>query len=346
MRKTNPLNEATVFISGGTGAWGRELTSQLLNCNDVKEIRIYSRGEHPQVMMRRRFNDPRIKFIVGDVRDKNILNLAMKGVNIVFHLAALKHVPICEENSWEAVLTNIVGTQNIIECAINNKVDLVVDASTDKAVEPFNLYGVTKACGEKLVINANQNYIQETSFVCIRGGNVLGTTGSVIPLFKQQIRENNKITVTDPSMTRFLMSTKNAIGLLLNAVGCAVGGELFVMRMPAVSLKLLAEYMVKLLGDSKTKIDIVGRRPGEKRHEVLVSQNEAVFTKDIGNGYFVILPQFSSKKSITAYSKYPDFQLGEYSSENAEQLDENKLSILLQSEQWLFDQYSNGPLTL
>jgi UDP-N-acetylglucosamine 4,6-dehydratase/5-epimerase len=157
---TTHIKNSKILITGGTGSWGHELVAQLLEkYSDVGEIRIYSRGEHKQVGMRQEFkNHPKLKFIIGDVRDKNILNFAMSDVDIVFHLAALKHVPVCEENTWEAVLTNINGTQNVIEAAIKNKVKKIVDVSTDKAVDPFNLYGMTKACGEKLVINSNFNY--------------------------------------------------------------------------------------------------------------------------------------------------------------------------------------------
>jgi len=344
--KNSPLKDAVVFVSGGTGAWGRELVTQLLRRPDIKEVRVYSRGEHPQVLMRRAFRDPRIRFIVGDVRDKDILGLAMKGSDVVFHLAALKHVPICEENSWEAVLTNIYGTQNVIECAIENGVKMVVDASTDKAVDPFNLYGVTKACGEKLMINANQNYRPDTKFICVRGGNVLGTTGSVIPLFKKQIQDQNRITVTDLDMTRFLMSTRDAIGLLLQGVERAVGGELFVMRMSATTLKTLANAMIALLGDAKTGIDVVGRRPGEKTHEALISHNEAQFARDIGDGYYVLLPQFGGSPCIDAYQDCEPFALGEYTSENTTRLDEETLAEMLRKESWLFDPNATGPLTL
>ena len=202
------FKDSVVLVTGGTGSWGNELISQLLEKYSPKEIRIYSRGEHKQVEMRAKYkNDSRLRFIIGDVRDKNILSLSMKNVDYVFHLAALKHVPVCEENTWEAVLTNIYGTQNVIEAAIENDVKKVIDISTDKAVDPFNHYGVTKANSEKMITNASFNYITETKFVCIRGGNVLGTNGSVIPLFKNQILSENKITVTDPAMTRYLMST-------------------------------------------------------------------------------------------------------------------------------------------
>ena len=344
--KKQLFDSATVLITGGTGAWGRELTRQLLNRHDIKEIRIYSRGEHPQVMMRRRYTDKRIRYIVGDVRDKNILDYAMRGVNVVFHLAALKHVPICEENSWEAVLTNIYGTQNVIECAMDNNVELVVDASTDKAVDPFNLYGVTKACGEKLIINANQNYISKTNFICVRGGNVLGTTGSVIPLFKKQIAENNRITVTDPNMTRFLMSTGDAIGLLLKGVEMAVGGELFVMQMSSTTIEILAKTIINLIGTKDTTIDVIGSRPGEKKHEILVSQNESKYAKNLGNGHFVILPQNEPEKCHEAYKNYPNFELDEFTSENTSIMNEETLSKLLKEETWLFDPFASGPLTL
>ncbi|MBI2025329.1 polysaccharide biosynthesis protein [Candidatus Kaiserbacteria bacterium] len=330
------LDNTIILITGGTGAWGRELTRQILERFSPKEIRIYSRGEHAQVEMRRAFPDPRIKFIIGDVRDKNILNFAMRGADYVFHLAALKHVPICEDNSWEAVLTNIYGTQNIIEAAIQNNVKKVVDISTDKAVEAYNLYGVTKACGEKLVINANKNYPSATTFMCIRGGNVIGTTGSVIPLFAEQIRKNNKITLTDGSMTRFLMSTREAIGLVFQAFEAAKGGEVFVMKMPSATMDMVARVMVRLLGDSKTAVGNIGVRPGEKMHEMLISKNETVMAKDLGNGYFVILPHYASKELKASYSKYKNLTIPYFSSQNTRCLKEKELTDILQKEMPVF----------
>lgn len=330
------LDNATVLITGGTGAWGKELTRQILEKFSPKEIRIYSRGEHAQVAMRRALPDPRVRFIIGDVRDKNILNFAMRNVDYVFHLAALKHVPVCEENCWEAVLTNVCGTQNVIECAIANKVRKVVDVSTDKAVEPYNLYGVTKACGEKLVVNANQNYISETKFLCIRGGNVIATTGSVIPLFAEQIRAKNCITLTDPAMTRFLMSAGEAIGLVFQALEAAHGGEIFVMKMPAATMETVAYTMIKLLGNGRTRTDIIGARPGEKTHEVLVSKNEIGFARDMGNGTFVILPSFASSELRDAYAACAPLTLPHFGSENARRLSETELADMLRNEPWLF----------
>jgi FlaA1/EpsC-like NDP-sugar epimerase len=333
------FNDKVIFITGGTGSWGHELVRQLLAKYSPKEVRIYSRGEHKQVEMKREFGfNPVLKFIVGDVRDKNILGLAMKGADYVFHLAALKHVPVCEENCWEAVLTNIYGTQNVIESAIANNVKKVVDISTDKAVDPFNLYGVTKAAGEKLIINANQNYITDTRFVCIRGGNVMGTNGSVLPLFKEQILEKNEITITDPNMTRYLMSTKEAIGLIFQAVINSVGGEVFVMRMPSTKVSNIANVMIKLFGNKDTKQKIIGVRPGEKLHEVLVSKNEAPRTKIFNDKYYVILPQFEPKGngSYKEHEKLPPIEFEEFNSNNAKKLEDDEFIELLNKETWLW----------
>lgn len=339
VKRRSIFKGSIILITGGTGSWGHELVSQLLEKEHPKEIRIYSRGEHRQVEMRQEFaNYHQLKFIIGDVRDKNILNLAMKNVDYVFHLAALKHVPVCEENCWEAVLTNIYGTQNVIEAAINNNVKKVIDVSTDKAVDPLNLYGVTKACGEKMIINANQNYIGKTKFLCIRGGNVMGTNGSVLPLFKKQILEKNEITITDPEMTRFLMSTQEAIGLIFAAIENSIGGEIFVMRMPATKVKNIANVMIKLIGNNDTKRKNVGIRPGEKINEVLVSKNETTRTKILNDKYYVILPQFSvSNGDMKAkYNRLKTIGLEEFNSNNAKKLSDKELIESLKKEKWLW----------
>ena len=331
------FDNSTILITGGTGSWGNELVSCLLKKYMPKEIRIYSRGEHRQVEMKRNFSDYKnLKFIIGDVRDKNILKLSMKKVDYVFHLAALKHVPVCEENTWEAVLTNIYGTQNVIEAAIDCGVKKVVDISTDKAVDPFNLYGMTKACGEKMIVNAGFNYVCDTKFVCIRGGNVIGTNGSVIPLFKKQIMEDKNITITDPHMTRYLMSTKQAIELVIEGVLRSRGGEIFVMRMPATSVQIIANSMSALFGDSTTSQLVTGPRPGEKLHEVLVSKNEAPYTKIVNDEYFVILPMNRSEELEEIYRENESIAQAEFTSENAKQLDKDALINLLKKEQWLW----------
>lgn len=337
------IAKSRILITGGTGSWGHELVAQLLNKYPaLEEIRIYSRGEHKQFEMKREFEayKHKLRFIVGDVRDKNILNFAMQDVDIVFHLAALKHVPICEENTWEAVLTNIYGTQNVIECAIHNKVKKVIDVSTDKAVEPFNHYGVTKSCGEKMIINANFNYSynhnNSTQFICIRGGNVIGTNGSVIPLFKKQILESNEITITNAGMTRFLMSTNEAISLIFNAVEHSFGAELFVMKMPATTLGVIAKVMIDLFGNSKTKIKEIGERPGEKIHEVLVSKNEVPNTYIFSDKYYLILPQIDMGDLSKKYKKFKRIELEEFTSLNATQLSPAALNNMLKKEKWLW----------
>lgn len=331
------MDGSTILVTGGTGSWGHELITQLLEKTNPKEIRIYSRGEHKQVQMRHDFqNNPKLKFIIGDIRDKNVLGFAMRGVDYVFHLAALKHVPVCEENSWEAVLTNIYGAQNVIECAIENKVKKVIDISTDKAVDPFNFYGVTKAAAEKMIVNANHQYNSGTKFMCIRGGNVMGTNGSVLPLFRDQIKKYNEITVTDPEMTRYLMSTKQAIGLVFEAVTHSVGGEIFVMRMPATKVDNIANVMIKLFGNAQTRRKTIGVRPGEKLCEVLVSKNESKFARIWSDEYFVILPQISTPELENAYSSLPRLPYDEFNSDNALKLDDEQFIEILKNESWLW----------
>jgi UDP-N-acetylglucosamine 4,6-dehydratase len=328
------FNDKTILITGGSGSWGNELTRQLLASFSPKEIRIFSRGEVSQWVMKRKFNNnPKLKFIIGDVRDKERLRIALKSVDIVFHLAALKHVPVCEENPNEAVLTNIMGTQNLIDAAIENNVELVVDVSTDKAVDPLNLYGVTKACGERLSIAAN-NAFGRTRFVCIRGGNVLGTNGSVVPLFREQILRNNAITITDTRMTRFFLSLKEAIGLLFKAAEMGKGGEVFVMKMPAAKITDLAEVMIKELGNAKTRVDITGIRPGEKVHEVLVSRYEIGRIVE-AEKYYIILPVIKIKALENQYGRLTTLTIPEFSSQNTRQLSKDEIRKMLQEEGWL-----------
>lgn len=332
------LNDKIIFITGGTGSWWHELVSQILEKYDPKEIRIYSRGEHKQVEMKQEFwYHPKLKFIIGDVRDKNIMKHAMRGSHYVFHLAALKHVPVCEENPWESVLTNIYGTQNVIECAVENEVEKVVDISTDKAVDPFNHYGCTKACGEKMIINANINYNTKTKFVCIRWGNVIGTNGSVIPLFKRLIQEKNELTITDGAMTRFLMSTREAIGLIFQALEHAQGGEVFVMRMHSTTVDIIADAMIQLFWNESTKKKTIWLRPGEKYSEVLVSRNEAYTTKIFGDTYYVILPQFKKWNLEEYYGQYEKIQTEEFNSNNATRIWLEELVWLLKNESWLWN---------
>jgi UDP-N-acetylglucosamine 4,6-dehydratase len=320
-----------VLITGGTGSWGHELVRQIIHDDTIEKIIVYSRGEHKQVEMKRHFADKleKLQFIIGDVRDLERLRVAMKNVDKVFHMAALKHVPVCEENPWEAVQTNIVGTNNVIEAAIANDVDRVVFISTDKAVDPLNLYGVTKSCAEKLIINANM-LPGNTAFVCLRAGNVLGTNGSVVPLFIEQIRKANSITITEPSMTRFFLRVEDAIRLVLRAEKEAVGGEITVVKMPACTIQDLAEVMIEKLGNKDTTIREIGIRPGEKRHEVLVSRYEA--DRLIRKGeWFIILPMIHISKVEEHYRDVVRENLNdEYSSLNTEQLTKEGIHKLLE----------------
>tara|TARA_B100001989_G_scaffold3713_1_gene2516 strand:+ start:66283 stop:67269 length:987 start_codon:yes stop_codon:yes gene_type:complete len=320
--------EGNVLITGGTGSWGMVLTKRLLQNDKIRNIIIVSRNEHKQVEMKRHFHSEKIIFKIGDVRDFQIMVNLTKEIDILFHLAALKHVPVCEENSWESVQTNVLGTHNVIQACIANKVKVMVDVSTDKAVEPHNIYGITKACAEKLVVNSFHNYQSSTRFVCIRGGNVVGTNGSVIPLFKKQLEEQNFLTLTNPKMTRYLMKTNDAINLIFNAIEVSKGGEIFVMRMKSTSIEYLADSMIKIFGNSKSFKKILGRRPGEKIHEVLVSKNENHLTYEINPDLYVIVPE-----NIAETYKYPSswkkMKKEEFTSKNAEKLQEDDIKFLL-----------------
>ncbi len=335
------LNNKTILITGGTGSWGNELTKQILEKYNPKEIRIYSRGEHKQVQMKFKFSEHKnVKYFIGDVRDKNRLLIIMRNVDYVFHLAALKHVPVCEENPWESVLTNIVGTRNVIECAIENQVKKVVDISTDKAVDPFNLYGVSKACGEKLITAANVESGNSTAFVCIRGGNVIGTNGSVIPLFKNQILKNNEVTITDENMSRFFLSLPDAIRLIFKATEDSVGGEVFVMKMPSANIIDIAHAMIEELGNETTRIRKIGIRPGEKLYEVLVSRYESPRCVESGD-YFIILPQITLPKIEEHYKMHNKIHLDEFNSKNTRLLIKEEIKNILNKEGWLSKEEAN-----
>lgn len=306
------FKDSVIFITGGTGSWGNELTRQLLEKNP-KKIIVYSRSELQQVNMQRIFDNPKIKYVIGDVRDYRHLVEASVGVDYIFHLAALKHVPICEEQPGEAVKTNIIGTQNVIDAAKENKVKKVIDVSTDKAVDPFNFYGMTKAVGERLIINANIDS-DKTKFVCIRGGNVLGTNGSVVPFFIDQIKRLKAVFITDKEMTRYYMTQKQAIHLLFKATENSFGGETFVMKMPACKVIDLAEVLIDETTKEKIKIKEIGIRPGEKIHECLIGKNEAPSTYIYDENYYVILPQVKIDDLKEKYKHLKKVSFKEYSS--------------------------------
>jgi len=319
---------SNILVTGGTGSWGQELTRSLL-LHKPKQIRIFSRNEYAQVQMQRSFQyDGALKFIIGDVRDYEAVQEACRDVDFVFHLAALKHVPICEWQPQEALKTNVLGTENVIRASVHHGVKKVMDVSTDKAVDPINFYGMTKALGEKLMIRAN-DFSDRTRFVCIRGGNVLGTNGSVVPFFKKQIADGQDVTITSKQMTRFFLTLSDAIALLLNAARVSIGGEMFVMKMNACRILDLAEVLGESMTGQPIRIKEIGIRPGEKLHEVLVSSNESPQTYLYGSEYFVILPNLPSQALDQHYNRFARVSFHQYESNQSMML-RSEIAKLLQ----------------
>jgi len=303
----------TILVTGGTGSWGYELVRQLLTL-DPKEIRIISRNESNQFTMKQEFdNDPKLQFLIGDIKEKDSLIEACQGVDYVFHLAALKHVPVCEDQPLEALKTNVHGTQNVIDAAIICNVKRVIYISTDKAANPSNFYGLSKAMGERLIIHAN-TLNTKTKFVCIRGGNVLGTNGSVIHVFKKQIQEKGKVGITDLDMTRFFLTLEDAIKLVFKATFESLGGEIFVMKMPTCKIIDLAYVLIDASNKENVDIEILGIRPGEKIHELLLSEYESTTTIAYDEEYFVILPPIHIPGLKEHYANFRPVNLVNYNS--------------------------------
>jgi FlaA1/EpsC-like NDP-sugar epimerase len=305
------FNGSRIFVSGATGSWGQTLITMLLAKYNVEEIICFSRGELQQVLMKRKFNNSKLKFVIGDVRDYESVRMATRGAEYIFHLAALKHVPVCEENVQETIKTNITGTTNIVNAAIENRVHKVIDVSSDKAVEPINLYGMTKAVGEKIIVQAN-SLTEHTKFVCIRGGNVMGSSGSVIPFFIDQIKAGGPITLTDVRMTRFFLTLDEAIQLLFKASIDSIGGETFVMNMPACYIKDLAEVLMEVYG--QVEIKETGMRPGEKLDEMLISHHESTLSYCYDENYFLTLPSDYNQALALRYQDCKPFPHAEFSS--------------------------------
>jgi UDP-N-acetylglucosamine 4,6-dehydratase len=275
----------TLLITGGTGSFGNAVLHRFLKTDHFKEIRIFSRDEKKQHDMRVALNNPKLKFYIGDVRDYNSIERAMRGVDYVFHAAALKQVPSCEFFPIEATKTNVFGTQNAIDAAVANKVAKIICLSTDKAAYPINAMGITKALMEKVAIAASRNITNNETTVCLtRYGNVMASRGSVIPLFLQQIQNNEDITITDPNMTRFLMSLEEAVDLVLFAFTEGNQGDLFVNKAPAGTIGDLAQAL-KELSNSKAKIKVIGTRHGEKLYETLCTREEMLKAEDMGEFY-------------------------------------------------------------
>ena len=328
MRVEKNFKDKNILITGGTGSFGHQIISQLLKFKPSKIV-IFSRDEKKQYDMQNEFeHNDLLEFIIGDVRDYNRVYEAMKGIDIVYHAAALKQVPQCESHPFEAVKTNILGAENVRATAIRNDVSTVIVISTDKAVKPVNVMGMTKAIQERIILNPN-NGKWNTKFLCVRYGNVIGSRGSVIPFFKERIKENKFLPVTDYRMTRFLLTLEEAIDLVFKATFEAESGQLFVKKMPACRIIDLARAMAKAItGREDYPIKEVGIRPGEKIHEVIVSEEEmrrAVETET----HYVIYP----------HGKLEEPQLirdiGEYTSNNTKMLNDDEIISLLRSAGWL-----------
>ena len=274
------------LVVGATGSWGTQLTKQLLLKEDTEQIVMYPRNEHNQIMKEREFNhNPKLKFVLGDIADYLALVDACAGINVVFALAATKHVPKCEEMPIQAIKTNITGVECLIRASCLQGVSRVIYVSTDKACLPANVYGMTKALGERLILDANKR--SKTKFTVIRSGNVVGSAGSVIPLFIEQIKKDNQILVTCKEMTRFFITLEGAIELLLIGMDFT-DADMFVTRMPSCSIGDLAEAMAIKYGNVDTKIVETGIRPGEKLHELLLSENETLDAYTHGDNYYKI----------------------------------------------------------
>lgn len=279
------FKDKVLLITGGTGSFGNAVLHRFLHTDHFSEIRIFSRDEKKQHDMRVALNDPKLKFYIGDVRDYTSIDQAMRGVDFVFHAAALKQVPSCEFFPLEATKTNVFGTHNVIQSAVANGVKKVICLSTDKAAYPINAMGISKALMEKVAISASRNIKENTTTVCLtRYGNVMGSRGSVIPLFLQQILNNEPVTITDPNMTRFLMSLEEAVDLVLFAFEHGNQGDLFVNKAPAGTIGDLAQAL-KELCNSKTPVKIIGTRHGEKLYETLCTREEMLKAEDLDNFY-------------------------------------------------------------
>jgi len=280
------LDNKTILLTGGVGSFGSKFAEVVLKEYNPKAIRVFDINEEKEVAMERKFQDERLRFFIGDIRDKSRLKRAMKNVDIVVHAAALKHITVCEYNPIEAVKTNIQGAINIVEAAIDAGVEKIIALSTDKAVYPVNLYGASKMVMEKIIIQGNAYAAkQNTRFACTRYGNVVASSGSVVPLFREQAK-SGKLTITDEKMTRFWITLEQGVDFVIKSLERMRGGEIFVPKIPSMKIMELAEVIAP-----QAKKEIIGIRPGEKLHEALITQEEAKHAKEYDN-YFIIEPEF------------------------------------------------------
>ena len=319
----------TILITGGTGSLGHALTKKLLN-SGVEAIRIFSRNESNQIAMESNFDDKRLRFFVGDIRDSERLFSALEDVDIVFHAAALKHVPKIEYNPFESIKTNVIGSQNLIDNSLKQNVEKVVCVGTDKAVSPLNTYGATKLLMEKLFVSAN-NYINtekhRTKFVAVRYGNVLGSSGSVIPRFIDLIKKNSPITITDSDMTRFTITMDEALEFILNATIFGKGSEIFIPKLKSYEMSTLIESLNELCGEIKQ--EFVGIRPGEKFHETLINHDEILYAWQINDMYMLANPHYQLFNDQDILENYPGIEkiteMKSYSSDTTEKITKQEL---------------------
>ncbi|MDC8456133.1 polysaccharide biosynthesis protein [Marinobacter sp. DS40M6] len=320
----------TLLITGGTGSFGNAVLNRFLGTG-IEEIRIFSRDEKKQDDMRKRYADPKLKFYIGDVRDYTSLLNATRGVDYIFHAAALKQVPSCEFHPMEAVKTNVIGTENVLEAAIQNQIQRVVCLSTDKAVYPINAMGISKAMMEKVMVAKSRNVDPEKTVICgTRYGNVMASRGSVIPLFVDQIRAGKPLTITDPNMTRFMMTLADAVDLVLYAFEHGDNGDLFVQKAPAATIETLALSLTDILDKPEHPINVIGTRHGEKLFEALLSREEMACAEDRG-GYYRVPPDLRDLN----YGKFVEqgeekiTHTEDYNSHNTERLDVAGMQTLL-----------------
>ncbi|WP_125717072.1 polysaccharide biosynthesis protein [Pseudoalteromonas rubra] len=319
-----------LLITGGTGSFGNAVLRRFLT-SDIKEVRIFSRDEKKQDDMRKHFNSDKLKFYIGDVRDYQSVMNAMRGVDYVYHAAALKQVPSCEFYPLEAVKTNVIGTENVLEAAIANNVERVVCLSTDKAVYPINAMGISKAMMEKVIVAKSRTLEHtNTTICCTRYGNVMASRGSVIPLFIRQIVNGDPITITDPTMTRFMMTLDDAVNLVLHAFEHGENGDIFVQKAPAATIEVLVKALVEIMDKPDHPVNVIGTRHGEKLFEALCSREEMFVAQEQGE-YFRV----PADNRDLNYSKY--FEEGEsdlsgfedYNSHNTERLNVSEMKELL-----------------
>lgn len=331
MDKYPNLNDKIILITGGTGSFGNDTVETILNESYPKEIRIFSRDEKKQFDMRNRLKNPLLKFIIGDTRDKSSISKAMSGVDFVFHAAALKQVPTCEFFPMEAVKTNILGTSNVLDTAEENGVRKVVVLSTDKAVYPINAMGMTKALLEKIMLAQARDSNGDTVYCGVRYGNVMFSRGSVLPLFIEQMQSNQKLTITNPDMTRFLLPLPLAVGLVLHALANGGNGDILIRKSPASTMGVLAQAMMEIFNYDKG-IQVIGVREGEKIHETLVTREELI-RADNADDYFRIknFEKLDYSKFFSEGKVFPDFAKDGYTSENTRRLTLKETKDLLLS---------------